>query len=66
MRDLVRDGDRACGSEAAHLGPERKKSLRAPGYGLVNVNVHYDSEINHPYVNGAVFFFEIKNPLDTT
>jgi iron complex outermembrane receptor protein len=45
---------------------ENANLLRAPGYGLVNVNVHYDTEINHPYLNGAVFFFEVKNLLDTT
>ena len=45
---------------------ENANLLRAPGYGLVNVNVHYDTEVMHPYLKGAIFFFEVKNVLDTT
>ena len=45
---------------------ENANLLRAPGYGLVNVNVHYDTEVDHPYLKGAVFFFEVKNLLDKT
>ena len=45
---------------------ENANLLRVPGYGLVNVNVHYDTDIDHPYLKGAVFFFEVKNLLDKT
>ena len=45
---------------------ENANLLRAPGYGLVNVNVHYDTAIEHPYLKGAIYFFEVKNLLDTT
>ena len=29
-------------------------------------NVHYDTAIEHPYLTGAIFFFEVKNLLDKT
>ena len=45
---------------------ENANLLRAPGYGLFNVNVHYDTEIDHPYLKGAIYFFEVKNLLDKT
>jgi iron complex outermembrane recepter protein len=45
---------------------ENANLLKAPGYGLVNVNVHYDTEITHEYLKGAIFFFEVKNVLDKT
>ena len=45
---------------------ENANLLRAPGYGLFNVNIHYDTEIDHPYLRGAVYFFEVKNLLDKT
>jgi iron complex outermembrane receptor protein len=40
--------------------------LKAPGYGLVNLNVHYDADIVDPYLKGAIFFFEVKNVLNKT
>jgi iron complex outermembrane recepter protein len=45
---------------------ENANLLRAPGYGLVNMNVHYDTAIEHPYLKGAIYFFEVKNLLDKT
>ena len=39
---------------------------KAPGYGLVNVNLHYDTEVTHDYLKGAIFFFEIQNLLNKT
>jgi iron complex outermembrane receptor protein len=45
---------------------ENANLLRAPGYGLFNVNVHYDAEVMHDHLKGAIFFFEVKNVLDTT
>jgi iron complex outermembrane receptor protein len=45
---------------------ENANLLRAPGYGLFNVNVHYDAEVMHEHLKGAIFFFEVKNVLDTT
>jgi iron complex outermembrane recepter protein len=32
----------------------------------VNLNVHYDTEVTGDYVKNAIFFFELKNVLDTT
>ena len=43
---------------------ENANLLKAPDYGLVNLNVHYDTEITHDYLKGAIFFFEIKNVLN--
>jgi iron complex outermembrane receptor protein len=40
--------------------------LKAPGYGLVNLNLHYDTEVAHNYLKGAIFFFEIQNLLNKT
>ena len=40
--------------------------LKAPGYGLVNLNVHYNTEIAGDYLKGAIFFFEVKNVLNKT
>jgi iron complex outermembrane recepter protein len=45
---------------------ENANLLQAPGYRLVNVNVHYDTEIEHPFLKGAIYFFEVKNLLDKT
>jgi len=45
---------------------ENANLLKAPDYGLVNLNVHYDTEITHDYLKGAIFFFEIKNVLNKT
>jgi iron complex outermembrane recepter protein len=45
---------------------ENANLLKAPGYGLVNLNVHYDTEVTGDYVRNAIFFFEVKNVLDTT
>ena len=45
---------------------ENANLLKAPGYGLVNVNVHYDTDIVHDYLKDVVFFFEVKNVLDKT
>ena len=40
--------------------------LKAPGYGLVNLNLHYDTEAEHSYLKGAIFFFEVQNLLNKT
>ena len=45
---------------------ENANLLKAPGYGLVNVNVHYDTDIPGDYLKGAIFFFEVKNVMDKT
>jgi iron complex outermembrane recepter protein len=45
---------------------ENANLLKAPGYGLVNLNLHYDTEVTGDYVKNAIFFFEVKNVLDTT
>jgi iron complex outermembrane receptor protein len=45
---------------------ENANLLQAPGYGLFNVNIHYDTAIEHDYLKGAIFFFEVKNVLDKT
>jgi iron complex outermembrane receptor protein len=45
---------------------ENANVLKAPAYSLVNLNVHYDREINDAYIRGLVLFFEVKNVLDRT
>ena len=40
--------------------------LGAPGYSLVNANVHYDMSLNNGYIKGALWFFEVKNIFDKT
>jgi iron complex outermembrane receptor protein len=45
---------------------ENANLLKAPAYGLVNLNIHYDREIAHDYLKAAVLFFEIRNLLDKT
>ena len=37
-----------------------------PGYGLVNLNLHYDKEITHDWIRSAVLFVEVKNLFDRT
>ena len=46
---------------------ENANLLQAPGYGLVNVNIHYDTaDRASRYLKGAIFFFEVKNVFDKT
>jgi iron complex outermembrane recepter protein len=45
---------------------ENANLLQAPGYALFNANIHYDTAIEHDYLKGAIFFFEVKNLLDKT
>ena len=40
--------------------------LKAPGYEVVNLILHYDKEVADSYIKDAIFFFEIKNLFDQT
>jgi iron complex outermembrane receptor protein len=40
--------------------------LKAPGFEIVNLNLHYDKEVADSYIKDAIFFFEIKNLFDQT
>jgi iron complex outermembrane receptor protein len=40
--------------------------LKAPGYDLVNLNVHYTPEISSPYFSGLTMFAEVRNVFDQT
>jgi iron complex outermembrane receptor protein len=40
--------------------------LKAPGYEIVNLNLHYDKQVTDSYIKDAIFFFEIKNLFDQT
>src|SRR5262249_32303615 len=40
--------------------------VKAPAYQIVNLNLHYNTEITHDYIKGASFFFEVKNVFDVT
>jgi iron complex outermembrane recepter protein len=40
--------------------------LKAPGYELVNVNLHYNTDLSDPYIKSARVFFEIKNLFNKT
>jgi iron complex outermembrane recepter protein len=48
---------------AIHL---RVNRVEASGFGLVNLNLNYDTELAHDYLKGAIFFFEIKDVLNQT
>jgi iron complex outermembrane receptor protein len=39
--------------------------VKAPAYEVVNLNLHYNTEIVHDYIKGASLFFEVKNVFDT-
>jgi len=45
---------------------ENANLLKAPSYGLFNLNVHYETDITDDYLKGAIFFFEVKNVLGKT
>jgi iron complex outermembrane receptor protein len=45
---------------------ENANLLKVPAYSLVNLNVHYDREINNAYLRNLVLFFEVRNVLDRT
>jgi iron complex outermembrane receptor protein len=38
--------------------------LEAPGYHLVNLNLHYDPDISFAFVKGFSLFFEVENIFD--
>jgi iron complex outermembrane receptor protein len=40
--------------------------LKAPGYHLVNLNLHYDPDISFAFVKGFSLFLEIENIFDKT
>jgi len=45
---------------------ENANLIKAPGYQLVNLNLHYDTAINDPVIKGMTLFFEVKNVFDKT
>jgi iron complex outermembrane receptor protein len=45
---------------------ENGNLLKAPGYSLVNINLHYDKTIKNDYIKGALFYFETRNLFDGT
>jgi iron complex outermembrane receptor protein len=45
---------------------ENGNLLRAPGYQLVNLNIHYDRTLNDPIVKGFTAYAEVRNIFDTT
>lgn len=40
--------------------------LKAPGYHLVNLNLHYDPDISFAFVKGFSLFLEVENVFDKT
>jgi iron complex outermembrane receptor protein len=38
--------------------------IKAPGYGIVNLNLHYDPSIGASYLKGILFFLQIQNLFD--
>lgn len=38
--------------------------LTIPGYGLVNANIHYDTDIADSYLKNVSLFFEVRNVFD--
>jgi iron complex outermembrane recepter protein len=45
---------------------ENANLLKAPGYEIVNVNVHYNTDVAYGYVKALTLFFEVKNIFDKT
>lgn len=45
---------------------ENANLLKAPGYDLVNVNVHYNTEFSSGPVRSLMTYFEIRNVFDET
>jgi iron complex outermembrane recepter protein len=43
---------------------ENANLLKAPGYQLVNLNLHYNKDIGHDYVKRMTLFFEVKNVFE--
>jgi len=41
-------------------------SAKVPSYALVNLNLHYNNEIDGRYLKGVHVFFEVRNLLDKT
>jgi iron complex outermembrane recepter protein len=40
--------------------------LKAPGYDLVNLNMHWDAKVQRPWLDSARAYFEIRNLFDRT
>lgn len=40
--------------------------LKAPGYELVNVNLHYKTDLTADYFRQLTLFFEVRNLFNTT
>jgi iron complex outermembrane receptor protein len=40
--------------------------VRAPGYAVVNLNLHYDPNITFSYAKKVMFFFEVQNLFNKT
>lgn len=40
--------------------------IKAPGYALVNLNLHYDPGVRLAYLKGVLFFLEVQNLFDKT
>jgi len=45
---------------------ENANLLKAPGYELVNLNLHYSRDVSYGYVKTMTLFFEVKNVFDRT
>jgi iron complex outermembrane receptor protein len=45
---------------------ESANLLKAPGYQIVNLNLHYDTAVHDPVIKGMTVYFEVKNVLDKT
>jgi iron complex outermembrane recepter protein len=45
---------------------ENANLLKAPGYEIVNLNLHYNRDLGDPYLKAMTLFFEVKNVLDKT
>jgi iron complex outermembrane receptor protein len=41
-------------------------TLRAPGYHVLNANLHYDRALKGPFLRGFEVFFDVRNLLDDT
>ncbi len=40
--------------------------LKIPGYQIVNLNIHYDTEVQNSFIQKIGAFFEVRNVLNNT
>ena len=52
--------------EGLVLHGQRQSSQKAPGYELVNLNVHYKTDLQSDYFKSLSMYVEVRNVFDRT